>query len=884
MPSFLQAFLLSRTPVVAAVSVVAALLLLGWLKFGPAPGIGVALAAAAAVGVLAALAAALNKRRAEVEQQNRVLRFSVERLQAMLSTVPVGYCLFTPQGILRETQRAAQILGIEKVSHVEDVVSAIKDGAAFVDAFRKLQSIGLPFTLQVETALNGKPVQIIGDRFRVGREGPQIDVLWLLERVAMSAQALGFSAAAGSSSSGAGQATQLPAQAGEQVAAVAAAQNMQDSQALLDALPFPVWGRKQDLSIAFCNRAYAKALDMKPEDVLRGAQGQGELVASTARGGTGRTLAADAQATGAPRKERRHVIIAGSRRLLEIVEVPLKTLISAPSAPGESGGGAGDGAGQDHAMLALLGFAVDVTVEEEREQELQHHLAAQKEVLEQLGSAIAIYGRDMKLEFYNRAYQRLWDSEETFLSSKPTFGEILEDLRTRRRAPEQTDFQRYKNERISLFTSLLEPREDLMHLPDGTTLRILAVPHPFGGIMFVHEDVTDRLALESSYNTLIAVQRETLDNLAEGIAVFGPDGKVRLFNPSFANIWKLETGFLSDSPHITDLLERMKPLLACEGDWASYKSEMVGYALDRNPRKGRLERADSAVVEYSTVPLPDGAVLNSYLDVTDSVQVQKALRESNEALTAADRLKSEFVANVSYQLRTPLNTIMGFAEILTNQYFGTLNARQIDYTRTIMDASKKLLVLINDVLDLATIEAGRMALEHDVIRCSELLNAAKNMTAEWARQQSLEITIDCPSDIGSFEADEQRMKQVLFNLISNAIKFTPAGGRIALEARRSEPWMILTVADTGIGIPEPDRDRVFSKFERTNAQARQAGAGLGLSLVKSFIELHGGRIELESGDSAQGTRISCYVPIKMKAEGDEDMGSAMLESSDRMRA
>jgi signal transduction histidine kinase len=253
-------------------------------------------------------------------------------------------------------------------------------------------------------------------------------------------------------------------------------------------------------------------------------------------------------------------------------------------------------------------------------------------------------------------------------------------------------------------------------------------------------------------------------------------------------------------------------------------------------------------------------VLNSYLDVSDSVRVEQALRASNAALATADRLKSEFVANVSYQLRTPLNTIMGFAEILTNQYFGTLNDKQIEYTRTIMDASKKLLLLINDVLDLATIEAGRMALNRRMINISDLLNAAKQMTSEWARQQSLEIIVDAPSSLGSFEADEHRMKQVLFNLISNAIKYTPAGGSITLEARREEPWILLTVADNGIGIPEADKVRVFGKFERAGNPSRQAGAGLGLSLVKSFIELHGGTIEIESAPG-KGTRISCRLPI-----------------------
>ena len=259
--------------------------------------------------------------------------------------------------------------------------------------------------------------------------------------------------------------------------------------------------------------------------------------------------------------------------------------------------------------------------------------------------------------------------------------------------------------------------------------------------------------------------------------------------------------------------------------------------------------------------------MNSYLDVTDSIRVEQALRASNAALATADRLKSEFVANVSYQLRTPLNTIMGFAEILTNQYFGTLNERQMDYTRTIMEASKRLLLLINDVLDLATIEAGRMALNRSNVKIADLLNTAKHMTAEWGRQQELEITIDCPSDIGSFEADENRMKQVLFNLISNAIKYTPKGGRITLEARRREQMIMLAVADTGIGIPEADRDRVIGKFERANAQARQAGAGLGLSLVKNFVELHGGYIEIES-EPGKSTRILCYLPIKTPPEAD----------------
>ncbi|MGE3622804.1 MAG: ATP-binding protein [Bdellovibrionales bacterium] len=772
------------------------------------PVLSVAAAVAAALG-FGFIVVTLQRKLRDAEQQGRKVRAVAERWQAMLSAAPGGYCLFTIQGLLREAVRAPQILGIDKIVHTENIVAALKEGGDFIVAFRNLQLSGTEFSILAERATDSKPIRIIGQRLKAGREGPQLDMLWFLE---------GAQAAPQDESGGIN----------------AHERHLHEAQAALDLLPFPAWARRADGTLILCNKAFAVAVDARVEDILRD---QHELVSQIGRG---KALAAAASSAGTAQTERQHVIIAGKRRLLEITEVPLRT--EAGETP------------------ALLGFAIDVTPQEEKEVELQRHLAAHHEVLEHLGSAIAIYGPDMRLEFFNRAYQRLWEADEAFLQSKPNFTEVLEDLRTRRRAPEQADFQRYKKERMALFTSLLEPREDLMHLPDGTSLRILSVPHPFGGIMFVHEDVTDKLALESSYNTLIAVQRETLDNLAEGIAVFGPDGKLRLFNPAFARIWKLPPDYLESNPHIADLLEHMKPLFNFGANWNDFKTEMVGYTLDRSSRKGRIERADNAVVEYITIPLPDGAVLNSYLDATDSVRVEQALRASNAALATADRLKSEFVANVSYQLRTPLNTIMGFAEILTNQYFGTLNERQIEYTRTIMEASKRLLLLINDVLDLATIEAGRMSLNRRMVNVADLLNAAKQMTAEWARQQSLEIIIDCPSDIGQFDVDEHRMKQALFNLVSNSIKYTPEGGRITLEARKRDKWIVLSVMDTGIGIPESDRERVFGKFERANSQARQGGAGLGLSLVKSFIELHGGRIEIES-EVNKGTNIRCYIPV-----------------------
>jgi len=233
------------------------------------------------------------------------------------------------------------------------------------------------------------------------------------------------------------------------------------------------------------------------------------------------------------------------------------------------------------------------------------------------------------------------------------------------------------------------------------------------------------------------------------------------------------------------------------------------------------------------------------------------LRERNEALETAGRLKSEFIANVSHELRTPLNAVIGFAEILVNQYFGALNPRQLDYSHSILASARLLMRLINDILDLATIEAGYMVLETGPIDVSAILHSVLALTRERARSRDLELDLRCPPEIGVVEGDERRLKQALFNLISNAVKFTPPGGAIRLEAARRDDALLLTVADTGVGIPIADQARVFEKFERG---VRQPGAGLGLSLVKSLIELHGGAVVIESA-SGQGTRITCRLPV-----------------------
>jgi len=870
--------LLTKAPLIAVLGAVILFIIVAGAGMGLDWPLLLALSTSLFAGAEAWLLWLSVRQRSQTDKHLRHIRFIADRFQSLVRSAPCGYCLFTPQGLLREEHGVTEELGIDKLSHLDDLIGAVKEGPELLGVFRKLQLTGEPFTMDVHAVQGDKILPVIGRRFRIGREGPHVDVLWFYDRSFISS--LSDSPAVEMRAHAEAKAPELPvlvapaekpapaakpavnkpaavkeppvakpAPAPVLAATPSVAQTLlakaESCAPVFDLFSFPVWARSADLNIVLCNEAYCKAVALSAADVVKG---QHEIVSSLTKGGDGRTLAKAALKKGEAQTEREHVVVNGQRRLLEVTEIAI------PEKTGTVGTG-----------LALLGFALDVTEEEEKETELRRHLAAHHEVLEHLGAAIAVYGRDTRLEFYNRAYQQLWDAEESFLDTKPTFSEILEDLRARRRVPEQADFQKYKKERLALFTSLLEPREDVMYLPDGISLRILIAPHPLGGLMFVHENVTDQLALETSYNTLMAVQRETIDNLSEGIAVFGPDGKLRLFNAALGELWGLPHELMASEPHVSDVIESVRPLLDNGGNWETHKTSLVSYMLDRNTRHGRIDRTDKVIVEYLTVPLPDGSVLDSYLDVTDTIHVEQALRASNAALAEADRLKSDFVANVSYQLRTPLNTITGFAEILNEQYFGKLNDRQLEYSTTIKSESEKLSRLINDVLDLATIEAGRMTLDRQTVVVADLLNNAKQMTAEWARQQSLEILIECASDIGSFDVDEHRMKQVLFNLISNAIKYTPAGGHIALAAWKQDPWIVISVLDTGVGIPQEDRERVFGKFEKANRHLRQGGAGLGLSLVKSFVELHGGRVEILS-DETDGTRVSCFLPQNAPAQ------------------
>ena len=605
--------------------------------------------------------------------------------------------------------------------------------------------------------------------------------------------------------------------------------DVETMKALLESLPAPVWARDGNGHLIFANAAYARAVEAV--DSSDAVARELELLDRSARDESAR-----ARAAGATFTKRLPAIVAGERRIFDIVDAP-------------SGGGS-------------AGMAIDRTEAETMRAELARMIEAHRRVLDQLATGVAIFNVDRKLLFYNTAFRALFDLDTGMLDQTPTDSAVLDRLRADRKLPEQQDFRQWKQQLYEAYRSV-EPQEHMWHLPDGRTLRVVTTPNPEGGVTYLYDDVTERLDMHRRYDSLIKVQSETLDHLAEAVAVFGSDGRVRLHNPAFQRMWKLTPEALDAHPHIESVTAWSQALHDDNTVWRTLRAAVT--AIDgREPIVARIERRDGMTIDMATMPLPDGATLVTFQDVSDTVNVERALTERNEALVAADGIKIEFVHHVSYELRSPLTNIIGFANLLGDPTFGPLNAKQHEYLGYITASTNALLAIINNILDLATIDAGAMTLNLSDVDIRACMEAAAEGVLDRLVKNHLRLEIETAPGIGSFSADERRLRQVLFNLLSNAVGFSPEGAAVTLSAERQADAVVFTVIDRGPGIPPEARDKVFDWFETDSQGSEHRGTGLGLSLVRSFVELHGGSIEIDSV-VGQGTKVTCVFPLTYAA-------------------
>jgi signal transduction histidine kinase/PAS domain-containing protein len=594
--------------------------------------------------------------------------------------------------------------------------------------------------------------------------------------------------------------------------------------ALLDNLSFPVWRRDQSGILAYSNKAYAKMIE---NDRGRESPANNELFGSQARELIERKRQPDGRFN-----DQVSTVINGDRAVFEVIDMAKAT--------------------------GSIGLARDVSELDSLREEFERTLRSQSDTLNQLTTAVAIFDSNQKLRSFNNAFQKLWGLDVSFLETNPEHGIILDRLRTDGKLPEQQEWRRWREQLLSAYRAP-EGTEDWWHLPDGKSLRVLGNPQPKGGMIWVFENMTEKFDLESRYNTLIKIQGETLDNLAEGVAVFGSDGKVRLSNPAFAVLWALPEDMSKEGVHISAIRAACKDL-APAGEWDMFVGSATGFDDARDARQGQIELKSGTVLAYAQVPLPKGQTMLTFVDISDTVHMERALKDRNEALQRADMLKNDFIQHVSYELRSPLTNIIGFTEMLQQHSTGPLSERQSDYLDHIAVSSSSLLTTVNDILDLATVDAGIMDLEITAIDIASLFTAVEKSFARRFKEAGVQLATQTYPGAGQFKADAQRLRQIIDNLLSNAVNHGPQGSVVTLSASRMDNDIIISIHDEGPGIAKDILDTVFDRFVAHPSGGRRGGTGLGLSIVKGLVELHHGTVDIASKPGI-GTKVECRFPV-----------------------
>lgn len=594
---------------------------------------------------------------------------------------------------------------------------------------------------------------------------------------------------------------------------------------LANALAMPVWIRGADGRLQWVNHAYAAAVEA--ESSVSAVQEDREFLGTQAR-----EAIRQQQRSEPAFSDKLATVVGGDRRIYAVT---------------------------DHASKeGSAGLAVDISDIESVREEYERMVRSHADTLDQLNTAVAIFDADRKLRFFNQAFQKLWELDIIFLESAPEHALVLDRLRSEGKLAEQPEWRRWKETLLSAYRSPAS-QEHWWHLPDGRTIRVVANPQANGGVTWIFENLTEKIDLESRYNTAVRVQGETLDNLAEGVAVFGSDGRIRLSNPAFASLWGLQPNLVEPGVHISTIRTLCREI-AVDSPWGDFVAAATGFDDERRDRHGQVELKNGTVLRYAVIHLPNGQVMMTFVDVTDSVNVERALKEKNEALERADQLKNDFVQHVSYELRSPLTNIIGFTELLRMPQFGKLTERQREYVDHIGSSSAVLLTIVNDILDLATVDAGIMQLEIVEVPLRRTVESAAELVAERLREHRIELALDTSMAPASFHADEQRLRQILYNLLANAANYAPEGSTIRLTARGMADGVEFAVHDDGPGMPPERLETLFKRFAPGTGGGRRRGAGLGLSIVKSFVELHGGSVAIETGEG-KGTTFICRFPL-----------------------
>lgn len=783
------------------------------------PVAGIIIAAIMALWLGAAVVAVIVGLRRE--QLAKARANEVRRQAALLESAPALPMFVSSDGKIRGSPRIADWLGLDAVpATVNDLGGTASGGITVVDAEGLMADIaaaqqgGRPFARLLH--LSGTERTLLARGRPAPPELSEGVLIWLLDQTESELNLAALSAEA------------------ERVSDA-----LDSCLALIEAAPFPMWHRGPDLKLALVNSAYVAAVEggSAQQVVTRGI----ELIDAA----EGRSPQATAQYARDNGRISTHVVpvtLSGQRRTMRIVDVPM----------GQHG---------------VAGYAVDIQELEQIRGELDHFQTAQRELFDRLSAGVAQFSSDRALVFHNANFLRLFAMKPEWLTDAPEFDRVLERMRDTRSLPESRDFPGWKAEKRAWFHSV-DAIEENWPLPGGRHLRVVGQPLPNGGLLLLFEDRTEQIQLTSARDTLLRVRTATFDNLFEAIGVFAADGRLHSWNTRFREIWGLNEADLAGNLRVDALVELVGSHLA-DPSHAQLIRDFVRIAtVDRQQRMGHMVLADGRQFDFAAVPMPDGNALFTLLDVTASRGIEEALRERAEALEEADKLKTAFVANMSYELRVPLTSIAGFAELLDGGYAGTLPETAGEYVKAILTSVGRLGSLIEDVLDLTQGAAGNLPLAEEHVDIGELLHAAVMKAADAATARRLTLAVDIQPDIGLMRGDPRRLRQIVDHVLANAISHTDAHGRVELHAGTDGDVVDWTISDNGGGIPADQRARIFDHYPTMDGAevTDRAVIGIGLPLTRQLVEAHGGTIDLNS-EVGKGTTIHIRFHRRLDVHG-----------------
>jgi len=609
---------------------------------------------------------------------------------------------------------------------------------------------------------------------------------------------------------------------------------------LIEAAPMPMWFRGQDGALRLVNSAYVAAVggESAAQVVTDGVELvepiDGQTPAQVALGAAGRGEAVERLVS---------ATIDGQRRAMRVNDLPL----------GAEG---------------IAGYAVDVEDMEELARSLRAFREAQRSMLDLLSAGVAQFDAGRRLNFANQPFQRLLALKPADVPVGQGFERLLDLAREGGRVPELRDYPAWRRERARWFAHN-GAQEEAWPLSDGTHLRVVAQPMPDGGLLLIVEDRTETLRIAAMRDTLLRTRTATFDSLFEAVAVFAPDGRMQLWNRRFASAWGLESELLDSHPHIGDLLKAVAPGLAQAEEARALGDVVRAATLDRRQTEARLKLADGRVLEFAGVPLPDGNGLLTVLDITDAQKAEAALRERNAALAEADRLKTRFLANMSYEFRTPLTSITGFAELLQAGLGGELSEGGREYVAAILASSARLAEQIENVLDLSQSEAGLLPMAAEAIDLFPFITAIAGDRSARLGEKHLSLDLRGDRSAGQVRGDPRRLGKAVGHLIDNAIAASPEGARIRLDlvTLRQGPGpgggrIRIIIADQGPGMDSAMLARALGGLkpdDEPGEGALERRQGLGLPLASQLIEAHGGTLDIHSRPGA-GTQAIIELP------------------------